>query len=41
MTNAAGCDFEACFGRPLAAELRRTRIETLEQFFDISGGDYP
>lgn len=27
-------------GRPLAAELRRTHTDTLEQFFDISGGDY-
>jgi D-alanyl-D-alanine carboxypeptidase len=28
-------------GRPLAAELRRTHTDTLEQFFDITGGDYP
>ncbi|NEE04749.1 M15 family metallopeptidase [Phytoactinopolyspora halotolerans] len=27
-------------GRPLAAELRRTGIATLEEFFDIPGGDY-
>lgn len=27
-------------GRALAAELRRTRTRTLEQFFGISGGDY-
>jgi D-alanyl-D-alanine carboxypeptidase len=28
-------------GRPLAAELRRTRTRTLEEFFGIPGGDYP
>jgi len=28
-------------GRPLAAELRRERIATLEQFFGVPGGDYP
>ncbi|GAA4691031.1 M15 family metallopeptidase [Nocardioides conyzicola] len=28
-------------GRQLAAELRRTHADTLEEFFDISGGDYP
>jgi len=28
-------------GRQLAAELRRTHTDTLEEFFDISGGDYP
>jgi D-alanyl-D-alanine carboxypeptidase len=28
-------------GRPLAAELRRTHTDTLEEFFDITGGDYP
>ncbi|HYF74839.1 MAG TPA: M15 family metallopeptidase, partial [Nocardioides sp.] len=28
-------------GRELAAELRRTGIPTLEELFDISGGDYP
>lgn len=28
-------------GRQLAAELRRTRTDTLEEFLDISGGDYP
>lgn len=27
-------------GRQLAAELRRTHTGTLEQFFDITGGDY-
>jgi D-alanyl-D-alanine carboxypeptidase len=27
-------------GRPLAVELRRTHTATLEQFFDIGGGDY-
>ncbi|MEP9364398.1 M15 family metallopeptidase [Nocardioides sp. CN2-186] len=27
-------------GRPLAAELRRTHVDTLEEFFDITGGDY-
>jgi D-alanyl-D-alanine carboxypeptidase len=28
-------------GRALAAELHRTGIETLEEFFDVPGGDYP
>lgn len=28
-------------GRPLAAELRRTHVATLEEFFGITGGDYP
>ena len=28
-------------GRQLAAELRRTHTDTLEEFFDITGGDYP
>jgi D-alanyl-D-alanine carboxypeptidase len=28
-------------GRPLAAELRRAHVDSLEEFFDISGGDYP
>ena len=28
-------------GRPLAAELHRTGIATLEEFFDVPGGDYP
>lgn len=28
-------------GRELAAELRRTHTDTLEQFFDVTGGDYP
>ena len=28
-------------GRALAEELRRTGIRTLEQFFDVPGGDYP
>ncbi|WP_036509003.1 M15 family metallopeptidase [Nocardioides sp. URHA0020] len=28
-------------GRALATELRRTRTDTLEVFFDITGGDYP
>ena len=28
-------------GRPLAAELRRTGVATLEEFFGIPGGDYP
>ncbi|KQW53595.1 hypothetical protein ASC77_04820 [Nocardioides sp. Root1257] len=28
-------------GRALAAELRRTHVATLEEFFHISGGDYP
>jgi zinc D-Ala-D-Ala carboxypeptidase len=28
-------------GRALAAELRRTHTATLEEFFDITGGDYP
>jgi D-alanyl-D-alanine carboxypeptidase len=28
-------------GRPLAAELHRTGIATLEEFFGIPGGDYP
>jgi D-alanyl-D-alanine carboxypeptidase len=28
-------------GRPLAAELRRTHIATLEEFFGSTGGDYP
>jgi D-alanyl-D-alanine carboxypeptidase len=27
-------------GRPLAAELRRTGVATLEEFFGITGGDY-
>ena len=28
-------------GRPLAAELRRTGVRTLEEFFVVPGGDYP
>jgi D-alanyl-D-alanine carboxypeptidase len=28
-------------GRPLAAELHRTGIATLEEFFGVAGGDYP
>ena len=28
-------------GRPLAAELHRTGVTTLEEFFDVPGGDYP
>jgi D-alanyl-D-alanine carboxypeptidase len=28
-------------GRPLAAELHRTGIATLEEFFGVPGGDYP
>jgi zinc D-Ala-D-Ala carboxypeptidase len=28
-------------GRPLASELRRTGVATLEEFFGIPGGDYP
>ncbi|GAA1766681.1 hypothetical protein GCM10009795_011480 [Nocardioides hankookensis] len=28
-------------GRDLAAELRRTHVETLEEFFHVTGGDYP
>jgi D-alanyl-D-alanine carboxypeptidase len=28
-------------GRPLAAELHRAGIATLEEFFDVPGGDYP
>jgi len=28
-------------GRPLAAELRREGLRTLEQFFGVPGGDYP
>jgi D-alanyl-D-alanine carboxypeptidase len=28
-------------GRPLAEEMRRTGVRTLEQVFGISGGDYP
>ncbi len=28
-------------GRPLTAELRRTGIATLEEFFGVPGGDYP
>ena len=28
-------------GRALAAELRRTDVATLEEFFGIAGGDYP
>jgi D-alanyl-D-alanine carboxypeptidase len=28
-------------GRPLAREMRETGIATLEQFFDVPGGDYP
>lgn len=27
-------------GRPLARELRRTRTDSLEEFFDVAGGDY-
>jgi D-alanyl-D-alanine carboxypeptidase len=27
-------------GRPLAAELRSQQVATLEEFFDVSGGDY-
>lgn len=27
-------------GRALAAELRRTHVDTLEEFFDVTGGDY-
>ena len=28
-------------GRPLASELRRSGVDTLEQFFGVPGGDYP
>jgi D-alanyl-D-alanine carboxypeptidase len=28
-------------GRPLAAQMRRTGVATLEEFFQIPGGDYP
>ena len=28
-------------GRGLAAELRRTGVATLEEFFGVEGGDYP
>ncbi|QIG42297.1 M15 family metallopeptidase [Nocardioides anomalus] len=28
-------------GRALALELRRTGVRTLEEFFDVPGGDYP
>lgn len=28
-------------GRSLAVELRRTGVRTLEEFFDVPGGDYP
>ena len=28
-------------GKPLAAELHRTGVATLEEFFGITGGDYP